>query len=113
MAGGNFLTLLHTTSRSSIFSPARPFFYNPIKNYGEANKGNHGRLTEERAPSTAEEFDRVAEEKAKETEKGVASQTVHKAYDGAEEAIGGPNAESVKDRYKEHEPKADYRKRDD
>ncbi|QCD78275.1 hypothetical protein DEO72_LG1g1907 [Vigna unguiculata] len=57
---------------------------------------------EERAPSTAEEFERVAEEKkAKEAQKGVASQTLGKAIDGAEEAaIGKPKVESVKNRYK-------------
>ena len=60
---------------------------------------------EERAPSTAEEFERVAEEKkAKEAQKGVASQSLGKAIDGAEEAsIGKSKVESVKNRYKGHE----------
>ncbi|GMN69011.1 hypothetical protein TIFTF001_038070 [Ficus carica] len=39
---------------------------------------------EERAPSTAEEFRRVAEQKLKEAEQGVASQVSDKAFDGAE-----------------------------
>ena len=60
---------------------------------------------EERAPSTAEEFERVAEEKkAKEAQKGVASQSIGKAIDGAEEAsLGKSKVESVKNRYKGHE----------
>ncbi|KAK7305161.1 hypothetical protein VNO77_43061 [Canavalia gladiata] len=104
MAGAPFLTLFHASSRSSLVKPSRPLFYNPIKNYGQANKGKQSRLMEERAPSTAEEFERVAEEKAK-AQKGVASQTLDKASDAAEEAtIGNSNVESVKNRYKEHGP---------
>lgn len=60
-------------------------------------------MTEERAPSTAEEFERVAEEKAKEFQKGVPSQTIGKAIDGAEEAsTGNSKVDSVKNKYKEH-----------
>lgn len=69
---------------------------------------------EERAPSIAEEFKRVAEEKAKETDEQVlASQTVNKTYDGAEEAIQGNSSrvESVKERYKEHESGSDYNRK--
>ncbi|KAL6584058.1 hypothetical protein OROMI_003347 [Orobanche minor] len=111
MAGGKFFTLLYSApSRSSLAKPSSPFFYNPVKNYGKENKGNSGRLMEERAPSTAEEFKRVAEEKTKEAQQGVASQTVEKA----EEAIGGDSkVESVKNRYKQHEPGSDYHKRGD
>ncbi|KAK7316792.1 hypothetical protein RJT34_00509 [Clitoria ternatea] len=114
MAGThNFLTLFNASSRSSFAKkPSSPFLYNPIKNYGQANKGNHSRLMEERAPSTAEEFERVAEERAKEAEKGVASQTVDKTIDAAEEAtIGNSKLESVKNRYKKHEPGSDYNRR--
>ena len=70
---------------------------------------------EERAPSTAEEFQRVAEEKAKVAQQGVASETDDKAHDGAEEATIGNSKgeESVENRYKEHEPGADYRRKDD
>lgn len=57
---------------------------------------------EERAPSTAEEFLRVAEEKEKETKKVVASQTIDKTIDAAEEATkGNSRIENVKNRYKE------------
>lgn len=52
---------------------------------------------EERAPSTAEEFQRVAEERARETKEGVASQNVDKLYDGAEEGtVGDSKVGSVK-----------------
>ncbi|KAL6497194.1 hypothetical protein OROGR_029123 [Orobanche gracilis] len=115
MAGPKFLTLLYASSRSSLINPSAPFFYNLIKNYGQEIKGGkHGRSMEERAPSTAEEFVRVAEEKAKEAQQGVASQTVEKAVDGAEEAIlGDSKVESVKKRYKEHEPGTDYHRKGD
>ncbi|OIW04242.1 hypothetical protein TanjilG_00802 [Lupinus angustifolius] len=86
MAGAQFITLLHATSRSSLVKPIsnRSPFYNPIKNYGQAMNGNRGRSwIEERAPSTAEEFQRVADEKkAKKAQQGVvATKTV-----GAEDA---------------------------
>ncbi|TKY46936.1 hypothetical protein E2542_SST28991 [Spatholobus suberectus] len=103
MPGAQFLNLFHSSSRSSLVKPSRPLLYNPIKNYGQASKGKHGRLMEERAPSTAEEFERVAEEKAKEAKEGVASQTLGKAIDGAEEAsIGNSKVESFKNKYKGH-----------
>lgn len=77
-------------------------------------RGSH--VTDERAPSTAKEFERVAEEKQKlrAAEQGVASQTSEKVYDGAEEAtIGDAKVESVHNRFKEHEEGADYHKRGD
>lgn len=56
---------------------------------------------EERAPSTAEEFKRAAEQKLREAEQGVASQVSDKAYDdGTEEATLG---EATEKRYMEHE----------
>lgn len=63
---------------------------------GQASNGNRSRLMEERAPSTAEEFQRVAEEKAKEAKEGVASQNVGKSHEGT---IGDSKVESVKNRY--------------
>ena len=81
--------------------------------YGQARKDNHSRVDEDRAPSTAEEFQRVAEEKAK-AQQSIANQTVDKTYDGTKEAtVGDSKVESVKNRYKEHEPGADYRVRGD
>ncbi|KAI9115739.1 hypothetical protein K1719_013408 [Acacia pycnantha] len=106
MAASNFLTLRSSLTKSS----SRPFFFNPIKNFGQSSRGNH--KVEERAPSTAEEFERVAEEKAREAAKqGIASQTTDKTYDAAEEAaMADSNVGSVKNRYKEHEPGTDYRR---
>ena len=102
MAGAQFLTLLHSSSRSSLLKPSRPFFYNSIKNYGQEVKEKESHLIKERAPSTAEEFQRVAEEKTNGTQK-VKSQTVDKAIDAAEEATkGNSRIENVKNKYKEH-----------
>lgn len=78
--------------------------------FGEMRKGNKGRLVEERAPSTAEEFERVAEEKAREAQKGTASETAGKTYEGTEEAT---KVGSVKNRQEDHESGTDYRRRGD
>ncbi|KAI4306133.1 hypothetical protein L6164_029438 [Bauhinia variegata] len=110
--GGQFIKLLSVSSSpSSVAKPSRSFFYNSIMRYGQATKGNNSHLMKERAPSTAEEFERVAEEKAKEANQGIASQTTDEASDVGEETTGDSKVESVKERYKEHEPGADYRRR--
>ncbi|KAJ1392485.1 hypothetical protein SESBI_35718 [Sesbania bispinosa] len=100
MAGGQFLNLLNATSRSSLTKPAssRPFFHNTNKNYGHASNGNSNRLMAERAPSTAEEFQRVAEEKAREAKERMTSQNV-KTYDSAQEGTIGAS-EVLKNKYK-------------
>ncbi|OIW02884.1 hypothetical protein TanjilG_29660 [Lupinus angustifolius] len=95
MVCGQLITLLYATSRSSLVKPSSPF-YNCIKNYGQAMNGNRGRWIEERAPSTAEEFQRIAEEKVKEAKQGVVAKTVG-AQDGT---IGETNIESAKNRFK-------------
>ncbi|QCE01752.1 uncharacterized protein LOC114193580 [Vigna unguiculata] len=96
MVGAHFNTILHATSRSSLLksTTTNPFFNNTIKNYGQAINGNRSRLMEERAPSTAEEFQRVAEEKARETKEGPGTQNVEKLCDGAQ--IGDSKVGSVK-----------------
>ncbi|KAJ9182617.1 hypothetical protein P3X46_006593 [Hevea brasiliensis] len=98
--------------------PSKPFLYSPIKGYNQYNTQSHGQGVEERAPSLADEFRRVAEEKAKAQEtthvvdQGGASQTAEKTSDGLEEASSGDgDIQSVQERYKEHEPGADYRRR--
>ena len=103
MAGGSkFLTLVHSSSRSSFLKPSTPFFYNTIKNYGQEIKEKESHLIKERASSTAEEFLRVAEERANETPK-VKSQSVDKAFEAAEEATkSNSNTENVKNKYKDH-----------
>lgn len=81
----------------------------------QVSKGEHSSHMniEERAPSTAEEFKRVAEEKLKKAEQGVASQTADKTCDATEETtLGDSSVDSVKNRFKQHEPgAADYRRR--
>lgn len=47
-------------------------------------------------------------------DQGLASQTVEKVQDGAAEALNShPKLDAVKDRYKDHEPGADYHKTGD
>lgn len=66
-------------------------------------KEKESHLIKERAPSTAEEFQRVAEEKSNGTQKEVKSQTADKAIDAAQEATkGNSRIENVKNKYKEH-----------
>lgn len=75
----------------------------------------HGRegqgIDKERAPTTAEEFERVAEEKSRQ---GFSSQTVEKASDGAleaaEAAVGDSNPQAVKEAFKEPTGKGDFHK---
>lgn len=84
-----------------------------LQRYGKDNRLRDERhVMEERAPSTAEEFERVAEEKQKlkAAEQGVASQTGDRFYDVPEEAtIGESKVEAVKKRFEEHEEGVDYR----
>ncbi|KAE9606366.1 hypothetical protein Lal_00013608 [Lupinus albus] len=95
MVCGQLITLLYATSRSSLVKRRSPF-YNCIKNYGQAMNGNGGRWIEERAPSTAEEFQRIAEEKVKEAQQGMVAKTF-----GAQDAtIGDTKIESAKNRFK-------------
>ncbi|MED6196462.1 hypothetical protein PIB30_047734 [Stylosanthes scabra] len=106
MAGSNhFLTLLNSTSRSSLVKPntTRPFFNNSTKNYGQATSSvNRSRMMEERAPSTAEEFERVAEEKSKNKIHEGAARNGN--GDGAEHATNGGDSkvDSSPKRYKEY-----------
>ncbi|WCJ32978.1 hypothetical protein M5689_014368 [Euphorbia peplus] len=94
----------------------RPYLYYNTKRYSKSEDGGGGE--KERAPSLAQEFRRVEEEKAAdhdqhEQEQGLASQTVDKAYDGADEAVHDDgDVHSVKDKFKEHEPAANYRRND-
>ncbi|KAL1307438.1 hypothetical protein HN51_049367 [Arachis hypogaea] len=104
MAGSHFLTILNSTSRSSLVKPntTRPIFNNSTKNYGQTSSANRGRLTEERAPSTAEEFERVAEEKSKKIHEGGARNDGDN-NGGAKHATNGDDSkvDSSKKRYKE------------
>ncbi|KAG2682369.1 hypothetical protein I3760_11G188100 [Carya illinoinensis] len=112
--GGHLFPMINTSLRSSVFlaKPLTAYVYKSVKSYSQAScKESHIRESadQERAPSTALEFKKIAEEKLRETEQGVASQT---AFDAMEEAtLGDTKLESVKRRSEEHDDGADYRRR--
>ncbi|KAI3456980.1 hypothetical protein Pfo_013643 [Paulownia fortunei] len=102
--GGHLLSL-YSASQASRIKRLTTNLPLSIRRYNKQGKkeSNIGHGVEERAPSTAEEFERVAEEM---TRQGFASQTVEKAQDGGEEATVGDDStfESVKEAYKEPPP---------
>ncbi|KAK7320358.1 hypothetical protein VNO77_29766 [Canavalia gladiata] len=100
MAGVQFYSLLHATSKSFLAKSCRPFLNNTVKNYGQTRNGNRSLLMAERAPSTAEEFQRVAAERAKERVRS-------ESYGAQEGAIGEFKVESVKNRYKDSHRRGD------
>ncbi|KAL5802402.1 hypothetical protein ACOSQ4_030707 [Xanthoceras sorbifolium] len=108
-----FIFLFHKSFRaSSSVKPLTAHLYKPFKRYSQGTREHSSHDVEERAPSTAKEFKRVAEEKLRELKKGMASQTSEKVYDGAEEAtIGDSNVDSIENRFKKQEEGADNRKR--
>lgn len=63
------------------------------------NEGKkEGGIDKERARTTAEEFEKVAEEKSRQ---GFSSQTAEKARDAAEEATFAASPHPIKEAYKE------------
>ncbi|KAK4850360.1 hypothetical protein QYF36_006079 [Acer negundo] len=96
--GFNFLFSKTNFQPSSPVNPFIGYVYKPFKRYSkESGKQSSRHDVEERAPSTAEEFKRVAEEMLRAAKQGVASQTSEKLYDGAEEAtIGDSKVDSIK-----------------
>ncbi|KAL2245349.1 uncharacterized protein LOC105174823 isoform X2 [Sesamum indicum] len=112
--GGHLLSLYSSSQASRIKRLTATLPISICRRYSEGKQESintvHGGVDQERAPSTAQEFKRVAEEKARQ---GFASQTVEKAQDGAEEAVVGDSTfESVKEAYKEA-PAGDFRKTGD
>ncbi|KAG8386184.1 hypothetical protein BUALT_Bualt03G0122600 [Buddleja alternifolia] len=109
--GGHILSL-YTTSHASRIRNLTANLPISIRRYTQRKKEDiSGHLVEERAPSTAEEFERVAEEKSRQ---GFASQTTEKAADGAVEATVEDDStfESVKEAQKEFPPgKGDFHKK--
>ncbi|KAG5597903.1 hypothetical protein H5410_039135 [Solanum commersonii] len=88
MGGYNQFLYYYTISRVSriklLARPGQPFFLDTIRRYSKENYDHHA---EEKAPTTAEEFTRVAEEMAEEKEhQSFSSQTVDKAQDAIKEA---------------------------
>ncbi|KAK4439839.1 hypothetical protein Salat_0318800 [Sesamum alatum] len=100
--GGHLLSLYSSSQASRIkrLTATLPISIRRYSSQGKKERNTAGYGVEERAPSTAEEFKRVAEEKARQ---GFASQSVEKAQDGAEEAVVGDSTfESVKEAHKEY-----------
>ncbi|XP_062077602.1 uncharacterized protein LOC133782348 [Humulus lupulus] len=120
MGAAGYIFLLNATfskTKMSLIRPLTPCLYNPIiKKYNQASKGyedRHESGTQERAPSTAEVIDKMAEEKLREADHQAFDD---KIFDGAEKAtLGEPKLDSAKNTYKdkEHQPGADYRRRGD
>ncbi|XP_031286576.1 uncharacterized protein LOC116145276 [Pistacia vera] len=113
-----FIFLFCKSARPSTIKPFTACLYKPFRRYGQGSRLRDDRheMDEKRAPSIAEVFERVAEEKQKlrAAEQGVASQTSDKLYDGAEEAtIGKSKVEPVKKKFEEPEEGADYRRTGD
>ncbi|CAN1149598.1 hypothetical protein LINPERHAP2_LOCUS17111 [Linum perenne] len=119
---------LPTSSSSSSSNHVPPFAVQSflpcpiiIKRYktGGSREKQEGEIVDDhvRAPSVADEFKRLEVEKKHckgddDEEDGIASQTVDKTIDALceEEAETETDLESVKTRYKEHEPGVDYRR---
>lgn len=99
--GGHRL-LYYTAVRWPLVKPFQftsTLFSSPTKGYSKQGEKGSGPGVGERAPSTAEEFKRVAEEKARQ---GVVSQTVDKAEDAVKETVmGDSNPDNVKEKYKQ------------
>ncbi|XP_030511252.1 uncharacterized protein LOC115725783 [Cannabis sativa] len=104
MGAAGYIFILNTTlskTKVSLTRPLTPCLYNPIfKKYSQGSKGyedRHESGTEERAPSTAEVIEKMAEERLRKADHSVFDD---KTFDGAEEAtLGEPKPESVnKDR---------------
>ncbi|KAL6314077.1 hypothetical protein AAG906_011812 [Vitis piasezkii] len=102
--GAPLLLLLSTSSRQSLIKPLSAYLHIPIKRYSRSSSSEHG--LGERAPSTAEEFQRVAAEKRElqglveeKARKGVVSQTSDKALEAAQVAVlEDSNLETVKEK---------------
>ncbi|KAI3408090.1 uncharacterized protein J3R85_020470 [Psidium guajava] len=117
MAMGNHLRLYASSRPWKIFKLLPP----SMAYLCHTKKYTQHRDSDERAPSTAEEFRRVAEEKlkskeaeekSKEAEQGLANRVIDKTDDGTEEAVRRDgNLESVKKRHEQHEENFDYRRR--
>ncbi|KAL2496170.1 uncharacterized protein Fot_39927 [Forsythia ovata] len=105
---GSHILSLYSLQQASTMKRLTAYVPMSIRRFGHGNKDKNGHGTEERAPSTAKEFERVAEEKSRQ---GFASQTVEKAQDSTEEAaMGDSSVESVKERYKEPPGKGNFHK---
>ncbi|XAR56727.1 hypothetical protein NMG60_11037310 [Bertholletia excelsa] len=96
---GGHVLYLYSSRRAAWVKRLSAFFPSPIRRYTKDSM--------EKAPTVAEEFERVAEAKSRQ---GFTSQTVEKARDGTEEAGMGESStkETVKGKYKEPVGKGDF-----
>ncbi|KAJ8542882.1 hypothetical protein K7X08_005405 [Anisodus acutangulus] len=112
MGGYQLLNYYNISRVSRLKLLARPFV--PIlRMYTKENYEHHA---EEKAPTTAEEFVRVAEEMAEEkAHQGFDSQTVDKAKDAMKEATttADSNFESVNENFKEDPSKGNFHNKGD
>ncbi|XP_052178703.1 uncharacterized protein LOC127792291 [Diospyros lotus] len=108
---GTHLTpwLLRSSCRASPIIRFSATLSTPIRRYSKKQSGAGGhRVDIEKARTTAEEFEKVAEEKARQ---GFASHTSEKAGDAAEEAVAGEaTVDRVKERYMEPPGKGNFDK---
>ncbi|XP_038686415.1 uncharacterized protein LOC119985979 [Tripterygium wilfordii] len=103
MMSGHVFLCKSSRSSASFIKALTPYLYNPIKLYSSQASDKQGEkvqeFIEERAPSTAQMFKTVAEEKQrKETAQGHDIETVEEAA-----GYGDSKAGSGKGRYKKHE----------
>ncbi|XP_047959974.1 uncharacterized protein LOC125205194 [Salvia hispanica] len=107
--GGHLLSLYPATQASRLKRLTSSIPFSTIRRFKHGREGQG--IDKERAPTTAEEFERVAEEKSRQ---GFSSQTVEKASDGAleaaEAAVGDSNPQAVKEAFKEPTGKGDFHK---
>ncbi|KAL6975254.1 hypothetical protein U1Q18_024050 [Sarracenia purpurea var. burkii] len=97
------------SSRTAAIRQRSAYFPALLRRYSPPTKGSNGM---ERAPTTAEEFERVAEEKARQ---GFASQAIVKAQDDGvgEGTFGDSRGESGKKYSKEDVGEGSFHKKSD
>ncbi|KAL7249225.1 hypothetical protein ACSBR1_011390 [Camellia fascicularis] len=115
-SSNHLLHFYYTSSRgASRFNPLSAYFlFTPLRRYSRPSKQSNGH-GKEKAPTMAEEFERVAEEFERVAEakahQGVASQTSKRMQDATEEAaLGDARNKSLKERYKEPVGKGNFKK---
>ncbi|OIT26168.1 PREDICTED: uncharacterized protein LOC109215664 [Nicotiana attenuata] len=123
MSGYKLLYFYSTSHVSRLKQRLVPFVpISVLRKYTQSIKENYEHHAEEKAPTTAEEFMRVADEMAEDKEhlervaeekdrQGFASQTVDKAMEAA--TMGDSNFDSVKESLKEPLGKGNFHKTGD
>nr|XP_009787881.1 PREDICTED: uncharacterized protein LOC104235767 [Nicotiana sylvestris] len=124
ISGFKLLYFYSTSHVSRLKQRLVPFVpISVLRRYTQSIKENYEHHAEEKAPTTAEEFMRVADEMAEDKEhlkrvaeekdrQGFASQTVDKTMEAAA-TMGDSNFESVKENLKEPPGKGNFRRMGD